>query len=205
MKLKIFFQILFLTVSFNNFGQISNDSIISKKYNHPKKESSIDFFFRFPVGSFGQNFKPDGSSAMSGILESIEGTNGGMGAEMGYEIEFSRYCFFNKKTSNTNFGLKITYLSFSSIPFNWATSGDYIYNNADFSNLDFLSFKAGPVLRIAISEKKSFQFYDQLCLTYGWNGGWNLDTAYYVNNYRVSDQSEFKLQTGWGVRNEIGK
>jgi hypothetical protein len=196
--------IVFIILTINCFDlSAQQDSVSTKKiYKLPKSERSLFIAFRFPVGAFGDRFQVNNGYTSGGLVESMEGTSGGMEAGMGYEAGFSSSFFFDKKPSNFNTGLKITPISFSTIPFQWTATN--LLKDADYTNLNLLSIKAGLVCRIALREKKSFQFYDQLSYSYGWNGSMVFDE--YVNTYygSASQHQEVNLNSGSGIRNEIG-
>jgi hypothetical protein len=196
---RIVFYVLLIKAS-NVSGQVSDTLAKHKTFQLPSSEFSVSVSFRFPVGSFGKAFVPEGT-----ILESMEGKTGGMEAEMGYEFGLTGNYFFDRKPSNFNTGLRITYLSFSTIPFKWNTSNDYIFKEGDFTNLEFLSAKAGIVFRKAIGDRKSFQFYNQVCFSYGWNGGMKYESTVPINQYsNASDQAELAMHSGTGVTDEMG-
>ncbi len=132
-----------------------------------------------------------------------------MGAKPGYDISVEGNYYFNKLPVETIGGLKLTFASFSSIPYEWKTEGDYVFNNAHFVGMRFLTFKFGPIMRVALGKKTALRLYDQIGLAVCWNGSWEntLDYVYYddeQSRYSVHDVSTLQLHSGSGLKNEIG-
>ena len=100
MKYLIIFQVMFLSFSIDGIGQVSDTFSWHKLFKLPKSEQSINLSIRFPVYAFGDNFRANESSSTGGNGESIEVTNGSMGAQMGYEIGLNGNYYFDKKSSN---------------------------------------------------------------------------------------------------------
>lgn len=177
--------------------------------HQPKQEFSITFGLKIPVGAFGSDYiYSSNNNTSESISNTVEGKTGGMGANTGFEFNFSGYYYFQKKPVRTIGGMKVTYLSISSVPFEWEKSG-YVFDGADFKNFQFYAFKLGPAMRIAVVKNVAIQLYDQLCLTYCRNASWKNNTSYVEydedqNRYSVSDNSEFKMNNSVGIRNETG-
>jgi hypothetical protein len=206
-SLLLFIALIIFTSPFSVFG--SSEDSTRLIFHQPKQEFSIIFGTKIPVGVFGSDYVyTSGKDLSESISNTVEGETGGMGANVGFDFNFSGYYYFNKKPVRTIGGIKVTYLSFSSVPFEWEKSG-YVFDGAQFKNFQFYSFKLGPVMRVAIIKKVALQFYSQLCLTYCRNAYWKNNTSYVeydedMNRYSVSDNSEFKMNNSAGIRNETG-
>lgn len=204
-------QVLLLYLVFPSllFASDNKPDSIPLIYKHPKREYSIAIATKIPVGSFGDDYHYSSSNdAARSLSNSIQGNAGGMGAKIGYEFSFSGYYYFHKNPVQTVGGMKITYLSYCSIPFEWKKSG-YVFDGANYNNFRFLSFKIGPAIRIFAGKNTSVHIYSQLILSHAWNGSWknNLSSVTYDeynNRYKTADNSEFKMNSGNGIRNETG-
>jgi hypothetical protein len=197
MKLTYLFILLFIFAK-SLTAQVDS---IKKELSVAKSHTFLSLRFQFPTGSFGDDIKTISGSSSGGIVESIEGkSNAGMGAGMGYEFGITTDYFFDKRPRKFSTGMRITYFSFSTIPFEWEATSEYIYDDSEFSNLNFISPKAGIVFRLSLGEKKCLEFFDQVGYTYCWNGHMTYD----YSKYGVSDHAEVNFNSGSGLRNEFG-
>ncbi len=172
----------------------------------PRSEFYFAATYCVPYETFAKKFSSNGDPNLSASLtKSIE--RGGFGATPGFEGEASGYFYFDRHPSGSSGGIKITFLSFASIPFNWHSSGDYIFNTAQFKRLNYFSFKIGPAARFVLWKKNFVRVAYQLGLGVGWNGAWNYFDTYdiYEGDYKysVTDNSEFKLGSGVGLKSKF--
>ncbi|MEO8149257.1 MAG: hypothetical protein ABI723_16545 [Bacteroidia bacterium] len=191
-KLSLIFFLMILKII---VVSAQNDSLLVKKTKSFRgNEFLITLGLNFPVGGYHRNVDYSGTKDIPGqTRDNLSGKDGGFGAKAGGLFDLSCFYAFKKGKSYSKYGLKVTFLNYTTNKFKWEQSG-YIFNDADYKKVKTIAIKIGPSVRLPLKKKTNFiRFYYQLCPTHAWNGGWHY--SHDNNSYGVIhvDNAYFEL------------
>lgn len=192
-----------------NSNYIRRQDSIASAFRGPRQEFYFQISVLMPTGTYGDDFKVNSSEpAHIAFRKSMQGDLGGFNSKQGYEIEAGGYFYFNKRPVPANGGIRITFLGFSTNAFRWYKDGDFIFNNAVYSNMNSYSIKIGPCLRNLFLNHSAIRYYYQICLAINNHAQWIYDdhTITYENGYRFTptDHAEYLSHSGTGIKHELG-